>query len=345
MFTNKKLLELEKMVSLGTIVLAAEEADRFLDYVIDESVFKSHARIVKMSKPTKNIRALSLGTGRFLKPEAGFSATDYKTSFGHNKLALTSVKVRGAVFIHDDDLEDGPEGNAFVTHILRMIADTVANELDEAWYISDTADLGGFADDDIRSLWDGFRYRITNSASGETYENDASGSSYVIDASADTDYAGGIAVRNTSAPYQWEFKFHDMIKRMPTKYRKDPGKLRFFCNPVIVDAYVEAITDRSTALGDAALLVGGQMKYRNIPIVEVPNMSITLDASGVHGGGSYTDVMLTHEQNLIIGLQRQIKIESERSAADEGTYWFYSLRGDVCIENVEAVVLLEKITY
>ena len=44
MFTNKQLLmpankkAFLKMVSLPAIVLEAEEADRFIDYIIDESV-------------------------------------------------------------------------------------------------------------------------------------------------------------------------------------------------------------------------------------------------------------------------------------------------------------------
>ena len=61
------------------------------------------------------------------------------------------------------------------------------------------------------------------------------------------------------------------------------------------------------------------------------------------GGGAYTDSLLTPKGNLILGIQRNIKIESQREAADEATYWFYSLRMDNKIENVAACVLMEKL--
>ena len=61
MKTNKQMLskkeQIAKMVALPSIVLEAEEADRFIDYVVDESVMKNSARIIKMKKQTKTIRA------------------------------------------------------------------------------------------------------------------------------------------------------------------------------------------------------------------------------------------------------------------------------------------------
>ena len=81
MRTNKQLLSkkeyIEKMISLPLITLEAEEADRFIDYIVDESVMKNSARVVKMKKETKNIRALGLGDARFLYPGATFSSSDY----------------------------------------------------------------------------------------------------------------------------------------------------------------------------------------------------------------------------------------------------------------------------
>ena len=64
MNTTKKLLERFKMekgynlISLPTITLTEEEADRFIDYMVDESVMKDYARIERMGKPQKLIRAI-----------------------------------------------------------------------------------------------------------------------------------------------------------------------------------------------------------------------------------------------------------------------------------------------
>ncbi|MBA7549830.1 hypothetical protein ES705_42327 [subsurface metagenome] len=53
--------------------------------------------------------------------------------------------------------------------------------------------------------------------------------------------------------------------------------------------------------------------------------------------------MLTHKDNLIIGIHRDIEMETERSAADKATYFFYSLRVDLAIENVNAIVLIKNL--
>jgi len=73
-------------------------------------------------------------------------------------------------------------------------------------------------------------------------------------------------------------------------------------------------------------------------------MPNTMSAAGVLGSGVYSDTLLTPKGNLILGIQRSMKIESQRVAADEATYWFYSMRADNAIENVNACVLLEKLT-
>jgi len=361
MLSNKELLNkkrIQKMVSLPTIELTAEEADQFIDYMVDESVLKNNARIVRMAKESKNIRALGLGSGRILKPAATFSSSDYKKELAHNLITLTAKKVRGCVVIYDDDLEDNPEGESFVDHVMKMVAGKIANELDEAYWIADTHDLSGFGSDDIRSVWDGWRYRIDHSQDGETYENDVSGSATILDASnaitdhtSDFDIAGKIAMVAKTAPYNWEFKFSQMLEKLPSKYKKGGlANLRFFTSDLVLQNYIDALSARSTILGDNAILGKGPLQFGTVPIVPCPLMPTTMEANGSDTtkedyatDGTYTDCMLTHKENLIVGIHRNIKIESQREAADEATYWFYSLRADLAIENVEAIVILKRL--
>ena len=413
MYRNLKFLrsksDLTKgMVSLPTITLAAEEADRFIDYIVDQSVLKNNARIVKMQKETKNIRAIGFGTSKFLKPAATFSASDYKKTFTENKIALTSKKVRGCVVIYDDDLEDNIEGDAFADHLMKMVTAQIANELEEAFWIGDTHSLGGFAATDIRSLWDGWRYRMRYSqVAADTYYNTVTGRTSLISGKQETLWAvstgysvgdvrrpitatgfnyictvagttagaepatwptilgdsivsgtstwrchsvvtvlfGKIAEQNASAPYNWEFKFGKMLAALPSQYKAQGlAKLRFFTNDQVVQNYVDALAARSTILGDQAILGKGPLQYGTVPIIPVPMMSTTMSAAGVHGAGAYTDCFLTPAENLIVGIQRDIKLESQREAADEATYFFYSMRSDIAIEDVAGCVLLEKLT-
>jgi len=357
MKTNKALLSkkefIQKMISMPAITLTPQEADKFIDYVVDESVLmKQVARVEKMERQSKNIRALGLGDKRFLRPAEKFTSSDYLKEFSHDTITLESKKVRGCVAIYDDDLEDvvGIEsGTTFKDHIMRMVAAKIANELEEAFYIGDKNGFSGFGSDDIRSLWDGWSYRIRNATtSGDTYYNDVSGGSFVLHADTDFDLGGVnqyIATQNTAAPYNWEFKFSKPIKTLPSKYKMvGLSNLRFCCNDQVVQDYIDALAARSTVLGDQAILGAEKgLKFGQIPIVPCPLIPTNLDDDGRYGQGSHTELLLTPKNNLIVGFQREIKIESQREAADEATYWFYSMRADVAIENVNACVLVTEL--
>lgn len=428
--TNNELMNKasfqKQLISMPTIELVPEEADRFIDYIFDQSVLKNNARQIKMAKQTKNIRAMGLGAERILHPGATFSSSDYKQRLIHNTILLTAKKVRACAVIHDDDLEDNIEGDEFMDHVMKMITKQIANELDEAYWIGDTHDHSGFGtiankSTDARCLWDGWRYIITNSAAGLKYENKVSGSATILSAggaakaitgatadspceitidghgyttgdmvyitgvvgmvelnnryytitvtgdntftlgidstgytgydsngvcvASDFKFPGKIAEQNISAPYEWEFKFGKAIKRLPSIYKLEGlANLRFFTNDQVKQDYVDAIVARSTPLGDQAILGKAPIQYGEVPTVSCPLMAITLDADGKLGLGNYTDCLLTHKDNLIIGVHREIKIETERQAADEATYFYCSLRSDVAIENVNAVVLIRNLT-
>ncbi|MBA7587809.1 hypothetical protein ES708_29851 [subsurface metagenome] len=66
MITNKALLNKRSflkaahMKALPDIELLPEEADKFIDYVVDQSFWKNNARIVKMEKVEKNLNLLNL---------------------------------------------------------------------------------------------------------------------------------------------------------------------------------------------------------------------------------------------------------------------------------------------
>jgi len=352
------------LISMPTIDLDPEEADRFLDYMVDESVMKDYARIIRMGKPEKRIRALGFGNGRFLYPATAFDETKYKKQWAHNTITLSTKKVRGCIAVYDDDLEDNLEGNAFADHLMRIVAGKIANELEEAFYIGDTHSLNGFGADDIRSLWDGWRYQIVyGQTSGQAYYNDVSGGSKVLNAcecESGTDCPSGvddpdawfelpgkIMEQHTSAPYGWECKYHKMIKAMPSKYKVRNGlaNMKFLNSDLVTQDYLEALSERGTALGDAVFTGKVTPQYGRVGILDVPlmptNLGSPLDTEdGLLGEGDYTDVLLTPRGNLIIGLQRDIKIESQRVAADEATYVYYSMRADLAIENINAVVFL-----
>jgi len=369
---SKKMLQLQKqtitgfnLVALPTIQLTPEEADRFIDCIYDESVMKSYARTEKMSKPTKYIRHLGFGDGKFLYPGTHFDESKYKKQWTNNRIILEAKKIRGCVAVFDDDLEEGIEGPAFKTHLMSIITKQIANELEYAYYMADTASYqangGGTAwcPDDIESLWDGWRYQITHSQNGQTYYNSVCGAADIKNAcdtasGAEWDHAGMIVEQDTAAPYNQEYKYAQMIKNMPAKYKTAFGlkNMVFLNSDLVTQDYITALSNRATALGDAVFTGKVPPAYGGVPIISVPLMPTNLgadglatDSYGIIGAGAYTDVLLTFKNNLIVGIQKDIKMEPQRSAADECTYYFYTMKVALAIENINAVVLTVCLTH
>jgi len=357
MIKNKELLSKDKfikatsLISMPDISLDPQEADKFIDYVIDESFWDKNARIIKMDKNEKNIRYMGYdSTKRFLKPADTFASSDYIKTFSEGKITLSSKKLRGAVVIYDDDLEDNIEGQAFADHLMKIIAKRVANELDEIYYVSNTTSTG-FVATDARHLFNGFRYHLLHGDPPDTGTLPLAATELDASSTGGTPFtnAGKIAERNATSGV-WEFKFAKMLSSLPSKYKVGGlSNLRFFCNDIVVSDYIEALSARGTVMGDNAILGKAPLSFGTVPIISVPLMPTTY-ATGSAGteectGGAYTDVVLTTASNFIIGLHRSLKLESQRQAADEANYVYYTIRADIKVENPEAAVVLHNLTH
>lgn len=335
MLSNKQLLKLNKESVIkglfpSTIAFTAEEAERFLTVIVDQSFLKNNARVVMMAKEKKNIRYIGLGTNKVFWPAATLDQTKYVKELAHEKIELSVSKARGCVQIPDDDLEDNIEGEDFARKLMdEMVAPAGANELEEAFLVGSAVS----PPTTLTEQWDGwYTLALASAAAGA---GDVMAACGIVDASATT--TPYIAEIDADSPYGWKFKFQAMINALPTKYRKYKDKLRFYVSPGVRQDYRMAIAARGTSVGDAALLQGGDMSYDGIKIVEV---ALLPETQGT--GSDETFVMLTWAENLIVGLHRSLKIETERSAPDEATRFWLSLRADVKIENNEAVVICKK---
>ncbi|GAH66010.1 unnamed protein product, partial [marine sediment metagenome] len=62
-------------------------------------------------------------------------------------------------------------------------------------------------------------------------------------------------------------------------------------------------------------------------------------------GNIYGDVILTPKNNFIIGIQKELTLESKRAPEDQAQYIFYNLKIDIAVENPEAAVILVNVTH
>lgn len=354
---------MEKMVALPTIDLPEEEAKRFVELVFDESVLKNHAQQIPMTSVKKQLRGLGM-TGDVLFPEATFDADDYRTTISHDLQTLETQEFRACIQIFDSDLEDMNIGSsaAFKSQIMSMTAKKIATQLDRAYWIADEEDLSGFEDTDIRSTFNGWRYRLDHSQDGEEYENDVTGSCVLLDASNTIDDRAAsfdivtdqlVVEQDIAEPFNQEYKFAKMISWFPSEYKTaGMSKLRFFMNDKQASDYIEALSNRATAIGDSAILGKSDLQYGGVPIIIMPLMPTVMEINGADdqkenydadAPGNLTDVILTHEKNFVIGIQKKITMETSRSAEDRATRFFFVIRPAVAIEDVHACVMMKRV--
>ena len=375
--------------------LSREEADRFIDYVVDQSFLKNNARIERMNAPTKTIAKVGIGR-KILKPAKSATDPGNTVSIVTDQLTLETKEIIAIAEISDDSLEDNIEGDAFVDHLMRMIASQAANELDFMCMYGTRIENPNEATD-ILQLVNGWftiareQGHVLNARDTGLFEDD---NGYIDPA-----------------------KLSKVVKTLPNRYRGNKGNLRILVADDIYQDYNDYLGARAVSTADPYLLGVGRLTYSNIPIsavsllpvdrpvevedgvdttltnaplastniiqvakatdpdivtgqtlalglgtgyeevvtvVEVNGTTITLqnDLYYSHKVGTTvkqitpngSDLLLTDYRNLIFGIQRDIKWETERHARRRSTSFVMTLRVDTQVENPDALVLLEGLT-
>lgn len=154
---ENKAEKIAKVFSDGTtstlVHLNTAQADKFIDYVVDESVILKSSRVVRMNTPSKVVGKVGI-SDKVLYPAQRGQALDSskRTSATTDKITLTTQEVIGEVRIYDDELEDNIEGVAFKEHMMKMVAKKVANQLEKvALYSRKVANPT-----DLLQMFDGF---------------------------------------------------------------------------------------------------------------------------------------------------------------------------------------------
>lgn len=108
------------------------QADKFIDYAVDQSVILKSARVIRMDTPQKTIGKIGI-SDKILYPAQRGQALDSskRVSATPEKITLVTQEVIGEVRIYDDEIEDNIEGVAFKEHMMKMVAKKVANQLEK----------------------------------------------------------------------------------------------------------------------------------------------------------------------------------------------------------------------
>lgn len=282
-------------------ILKPQQANRFLDYLYEQSVLIRNARFVRMNNPTIEIDKVAVGT-RLLKKATEATDDGVNQSATFTKISMTTVKLRLDWELSTEGLEDNIEGRSLEDHVASLMARQTANDLEDLFIHGDTASGNAL----LKAL-DGWR-KIARARG------------HVVDA------AGANLTRSI---------FDKGLRKLPNKYLQRRSQLQWNTSSSLLQDYLWSLS-LSTANGGVdgtgqeslgsttgnrvmdgfSGPTGGGSAFTGvrpfgIPLLEVPLYDEAEAGDYTGAAGSHGCVELTFPNNRIVGVQREIVVYRE----------------------------------
>lgn len=308
------------------------QSNRFIDFVIDQSVLMQNSRVVRMRTPQMEIDKTSVGTRLLAKAtEATDTAANAAVTF--TKVSLSTVKLRLDWALSTESLEDNIEGPSLEDHIAQIMARQTANDMDDLFINGNTSSANAL----LKAL-DGF-VKLART-SGRV-----------------VDEAGNNVSRST---------YDRILRNLPTKYLQRRNELKFFSGSGVVQDSIYSLGNPNSATlatagapspgslaGDAAFFQGSMranggpgatgLAPFGIPLVEVPLMpeAVSGDYSGAAGSHGYVE--LTFPNNRVIGIHRDITVYRQFKPKTDTIEYTQYMRVASNIENADSYVIAKNV--
>ena len=313
-------------------LMKPEQSNRFIDFVVDQSVLMQNSRLVRMRTPQMEIDKTSVGT-RLLTKATEASDTSANAAVTFTKVSLSTVKLRLDWALSTESLEDNIEGASLEDHIAQIMARQTANDMDDLFINGNTSSSNGL----LKALNGFVKLSL---ASGRT-----------------VDEAGNNVSRST---------YDRILRNLPSKYLQRRNELKFFSGSGVVQDSIYSLSNPNSAtlatagapapmssVGEAAFLQGSMrsnggpgstgLSPYGIPLVEVPLMpeAVTGDYSGAAGSHGYVE--LTFPNNRVIGIHRDITVYRQFKPKTDTIEYTQFMRVASNIENADSYVIAKNV--
>ena len=297
--------------NLPNSVLNRQQADRFLDLVVDYSILLKRVRRVRVNNAKGVINKLDLGS--IVTEGASATTTASARIPTESTVNWDTIKYRSAFDLKTDFIEDNLEGDNIRDRLLNMFTKRIAVDAEVASIEGDASLTTGDAQSDSNNLLgvnDGF-----------------------IELFSDSVPAGNkLAAAGTASSFKM---FYDMKRKIPSRYRVAKPDYRFVVPSSVYDKWTYDTAARATTGGDKARESANGATPLGTQMVEVPLIPEDL----TYGSNSdATTLWLTPLQNLIWFVQRDITIEWDRVPRSDQWEVTIHFRQDVQVENCAMVV-------
>jgi HK97 family phage major capsid protein len=294
----------------GSGILRPEQARRFIDYVWDGTVLAKDGRRVTMRANTMELEKVNVGE-RVIRAanQADASYTNAGATFA--KVELTTKKIRLDWEVSAEALEDNVEGAALEDHLVRLMTNAFAND------IEDLAINGvGTGANAFTSIMEGFVNKTKTN-------NDAH------------EYVATVA-DNAFTPEVLQ----GVINSLPRKYRALKSGLKFYAgteafqgiarNHGTLSSNIWTEDYRNAYLAGTDQVIGQARSTRvlGIPVMEVP-----------YYPEGFID--LTFPSNRIWGFQRDITVNREYVAKKDTIEYTVFVRFGIQWEEEDAVAFVD----
>lgn len=284
----------------GSGRLNPEQADRFIDYIVDQSkILKDGIRIARMNADRRDLDKISVGARSLRKATEGVAPTDLVgVTTSKRQLVVTEIILPADVSF--TFMEDNIERDNFDDHMLQLFGTQLSNDLEDLAINGDEADVSG--DSDFLTIEDGWLTIMKS----------------ILSSPHKIDTAGGSDFRNVI--------FEAMLEALPPKFKANKSALRFYVSTNDELKYRFQVGQRQTAGGDSVLLGQQALPYGGVPVVGAPYMP---DGT----------VILTIPDNLVMGIRRDVQMglfKHERKRVWEYTW---TMRVDFQVVEATAAVI------
>jgi len=293
---TKADLSLADLLTDGGL-LVPEQAQRFLRLLIRKSVVMPMSTVEPMRSPEKEINKLRFA-GRILRAGQSGQALGVadRSKPDLSQTTLQSKLFKAEVRLNNETLEDSIERGNLRNTVMQLMTQAVARDMEDILINGDTTDPDPFF-----SQFDGVLRQATSN---------------IVN-------AGGVKLNKAI--------LRDLQKALPTEFLVNKLEMRYLTS---VDAdidYRDTLADRATPGGDSALgamanseaIVG----YTGVPVVPVP--LFPGDRADVPMAPGMTNVLFLDPKNIHVGIQREIRLETDKDISAGEVLMVITLRFDV----------------
>lgn len=297
---------------MDTESLKKELATEFINLVVNESVLLQNIRTKQVDAPSGDLVKLDITTQVL---ELASENTDSGNTRRPTDTPLTynTVKLRAALDYSGEWLEDNIESADGINTVMQAFSDRIANDHEVLCISGDDSVVGTTDYQRLVKANDGFD---------------------VLTASGT-----GAVILNAGAKRPSYQLLSDMLKQMPTKYKRDLSKLRWIMSWGSAMSLVDEIAGRVTEYSELTKRQGLSVlnSVLNIQTLIVPYLPEDLTLAGT-SGTTGTFIWLCNPKNFIAIFQRNLTLERERIPRSDRTELTMYLRTDYLVENAASVV-------